>query len=217
MSRLTDLPTRTSEHPARATLRIVELIDSYLRALGSAPSEETGAYCVMLVARSPASPAAAALALKAQELGAQQVTARIIFAKPAPSDALDDVLSAIRPVLRGEAVAARVRWARNPALLDAHEQFTLGASICWSGDSMRRAPQRPQALEIAEEAAPDAVRRAALSFSALWAASKPLTTSQIRSEKRRVYDSLSDVAMAVHQREGGEVAIPSISDNTTRH
>jgi len=217
MSRLTDLSNHTSDHAARATLRIEELIDSYLRALSSAPSEETGAYCVTLVARSPASPAAAALAAKAKELGAQQVTASIIFAKPAPSDALEDVLRAIRPVLRGEAVAARVRWARNPALLDAHEQLTLGASICWSGDSMRRAPQRPQALEIAEEGAPDAVRRAALGFSALWAASKPLTTSQIRSEKRRVYDSLSDMAMAVHQREGGEVAIPSISDNTTRH
>lgn len=217
MSRLTNPPHRTSDHAARATLRIVELIDSYLRDLRRAPSAETGAYCVTLVARSPASPAAAALAAKAEELGAQQVSASIIFAKPAPSDALDDVLGSIRPVLRGESVAARVRWARNPALLDAHEQLTLGASICWSGDAMRRAPQRPQALEIAEECAPDAVRRATLGFSALWAASKPLTTNQVRGDKRRVYDSLSDMAMAAHQHEAGEVAIPSISNNTTRH
>lgn len=217
MSRFSDLPNRTTDHAARATLRIVELIDSYLRHLRGAPSEEAGDYAVTLVARSPASPAAGALAAKADELGAEQVSANIIFAKPAPSDTLEEVLRAIRPVLRGEAVPARVRWARNPALLDAHEQLTLGSSICWSGDAMRRAPQRPHALEMAEDCAPDAVRRASLGFSALWAASKPLSTSQMRGEKRRVYDSLSDMAMAVHQRESGEVAIPSISDNTTRH
>jgi len=61
------------------------------------------------------------------------------------------------------------------------------------------------------------VRRAALGFSALWTASKPLSSNQMGGEKRRVYDSLSDMAMAVHQRESGEVAIPSITDNTTRH
>ncbi len=217
MSRFSDLQNHTTDHAARATLRIVELIESYLRHLRSAPSEETGDYVVTVVARSPASPVASAVATMADELGAEQVRASIIFAKPAPSEALDDVLRAIRPVLRGEAVPARVRWARNPALLDAHEQLTLGSSICWSGDAMRRSPQRPQALEMAEECAPDAVRRAAQAFSALWAASKPLSTNQVRGEKRRVYDSLSDMAMAVHQREAGEVAIPSISDNTTRH
>ncbi len=216
MSRFSDLPTRPTDHAARATLRIVELIDNYLRHLRSAPSEEAGDYAITLVARSPASPAARALAAKADELGAEQVSANIIFAKPAPSDTLDEVLRAIRPVLRGEAVPARVRWARNPALLDAHEQLTLGSSICWSGDAMRRAPKRPQALEIAEERAPDAVRRACLGFSALWAASTPLTTSY-RGEKRRVYDSLSDMAMAVHRRESGEVEIPSIGHRTTRH
>jgi len=217
MSRFSDLPNRTTDHGARATLRIVELIESYIRHLRCAPSEEAGDYVVTLVARSPASPAAGALAAKADELGAEQVGANVIFAKPAPSDTLEDVLGAIRPLLRGEAVPARVRWARNPALLDAHEQLTLGSSICWSGDAMRRSPQRPQALEMAEESAPDAVRRAALGFSALWTASKPLSSNQMGGEKRRVYDSLSDMAMAVHQRESGEVAIPSITDNTTRH
>jgi len=217
MSRSSDMPCQTSDHAARATLRIVELIDIYLRHLRSSPSEQAGDYAVTLVARSPASPAAGALAVKADELGAEQVGANLIFAKPAPTDSLDEVLRATRPLLRGEAVAARVRWARNPALLDAHEQLTLGSSICWSGDAMRRSPQRPQALEMSEECAPDAVRRASLAFSALWTASKPLSTSQMGGEKRRVYNSLSDMAMAVHQRESGEVAIPSISDNITRH
>ena len=217
MSRSPDLPNRTTDHAARATLRIVELIDIYLRQLRAAPSEQAGDYVVTLIARSPASPAAGALALKADELAADQVGAHLIFGKPAPSDALEDVLGALKPALRGESVPSRVRWARNPALLDAHEQLTLGSAICWSGDAMRRAPQRPQALEIFDESAPDTVRRALLAFSALWAASKPLTSSHMRMDKRPVYDSLSDMAMAVHQRESGEVAIPSIGDNTTRH
>ncbi len=217
MSRFSDLPHDHTDHAARATLRIVELIETYLHHLRSAPSDEAGDYAVTLLARSPASPAAAALAAKADELGAEQVGANIIFAKPAPGNVLEEVLRAVRPVLRGESVPARIRWARNPALLDAHEQLTLGSSICWSGDAMRRAPRRPQALEMAEECAPDTVRRSLMAFSALWAASKPLTTGQMRGDNRRVYDSLSDMAMAVHQRESEEVAIPSISGNTTRH
>lgn len=217
MSRFSDAPTKTVDQAARATRRIVELIEIYLRQLKAKSSPEPGDYVVSLVARSPASPAAGALAAKADDLGAQQVSARVIFAKPAPTEALDDVLRALKPVLRGESIPVRVRWARNPGLLDAHEQMTLGSAICWSGDAMRRSPQRPGVLEMAEENAPDAVRRASLAFSALWAASRPLSRNLVNGDKRRTLDSLSDMAMAVHRREGGDVTIPSISEDTTRH
>jgi len=64
-----------------------------------------------------------------------------------------------------------VRWARNPRLLDAHEQVTYGNAICWSGDAMRREADRRNALTFFNEAAPEVVRLARLAFEALWAAS----------------------------------------------
>lgn len=217
MSLFSDIPNRQPDHAAQATCRLVELIETYLYKLSRACGQDAAEYCVTLIARSPASPAAAALATKADDLGARQVSARIILAKPAPSDALEDLLEAVKPVLRGEEVCSRLRWARNPGLLDAHEQMTLGSSICWSGDAMRRSPQRPSALEIAEEDAPSSVHLARLSFSALWSCSRPLGRRQLASEKRRIFESLSEMAMAVHRREAGGVAIPSMSEDTTRH
>jgi hypothetical protein len=217
MSLFSDIPNRQPDHAAQATCRLVELIETYLSKVSRACGQDAGEYCITLIARSPASPAAAALATKAQDLGAWQVSARIILAKPAPSEALEDLIQAVKPVLRGEEVCSRLRWARNPGLLDAHEQMTLGSSICWSGDAMRRSPQRRSALEIAEEDAPSSVHLARLSFSALWSCSRPLGRRQASSEKRRLFESLSEMAMAVHRREGGGVAIPSMNEDTTRH
>ena len=217
MSRFSDSPTQTPDHAVRATRRLAELIETYLRRLARQPSQEAGDYTITLIARSPASPAAGALAVKADDLGAQQVSANVIFAKPAPSEALEDVLLALKPLLRGESVAARVRWARNPALLDAHEQITLGTNICWSGDAMRRSPQRPGVLEITEEGAPDAVIRAASAFSALWAASKPLRQSHPTAVKRSTFAPFADMGMSLHQRENSGVTIPSIGEDTTWH
>ena len=217
MSHYSAVPHHTTDQAARATRRLIELVESYLQRLCAPGAGEPGAHVVTLIARSPASPAAGALAAKADELGARQVSARIIFAKPAPTEALEDQLSAMQPLLRGERITERVRWARNSGLLDAHEQMCLGAAICWSGDAMRRSPQRQGVLDMVEEGAPDAVRRASLAFSAMWAASHPLSSRHLRGEKRKVFDSLSEMALALHHREAGHVAIPSVGEDTTRH
>jgi len=217
MSKPTATPNLANDHAARAARRLMELIDMYLRGIAQRGAGEPGDYVATLIARSPASPVAGALAAKADELSARQVSVRFVFAKPAPPEALDEFLSAVRPALRGESVSTRVRWARNPGLLDAHEQLTLGASVCWSGDAMRRSPQRPGAVDLVEVNAPDAVRRAVMSFSAVWTASQPLNNSHLRGDRRKIFDSLSEMAMAVHHRESGGVTIPSIGEDTTRH
>jgi hypothetical protein len=64
-----------------------------------------------------------------------------------------------------------IRWARNPRLLDAHEQVTYGDTISWSGDAMRRDADRRNALTLFGEATPDMVRLGRIAFEALWAAS----------------------------------------------
>lgn len=217
MSLFSDAANTRPDHAHRSACRIIELMESYLHGLKGAAAPEAADYSVTLIARSPLSPAAAALATKAEDLAAHEIGARIIFAKPAPAEALEELLEALKPVLRGERAAARVRWARNPSLLDAHEQVTLGSTICWSGDAMRRSPQRPGVLEIAEEDAPMSVRLAAMAFSALWSACVPLTRAQMAPGKPRLFDSLSETALAVHRREAAGVTIPSVSQNSTRH
>jgi hypothetical protein len=197
--------------------RIVELLDRYLNALDQHGNLGPREYCVSLIARAPSSPAAFALALRADELGKRHVQARLIFAKPAPSDVLVDLLREMRPLFRGESASERVRWARNPGLLDAHEQLTLGSSFCWSGDAMRRSPQRQPALELIEENAPGSVRLAALAFSAMWSASKRLSPAQTGTARRSVLSSLSDVALAVHRRETAAMPFDAAGDEVTRH
>ncbi len=200
-----------------AAYRIVELLDRYLHALDQGDAMGPREYCVSLIARAPASPAAFALALRAGELAQRHVQARVILAKPAPSDVLTELLREIRPLFRGEPASERVRWARNPGLLDAHEQLTLGSSFCWSGDAMRRSPQRRPALELIEENAPGSVRLAALAFSAMWSASRPLSAAQTGASRRSVLSSLSEVALAVHRRETASVSLNAMGDEVTRH
>jgi hypothetical protein len=217
MSLISDSPNQQPDHAYRSACRIIELIETYQHSLKNAVAPEAADYTVTLIARSPLSPAAAALATKAEDLAAQEIGARIILAKPAPTEALQELIQALKPVLRGEVVSGRVRWARNPSLLDAHEQMTLGSTICWSGDAMRRSPQRPGVLEIAEEDSPASVRLAGMAFSALWSACVPLTRAQVGGEKRRLFDSLSEMALAVHRKDAAGVAIPSVGENSTRH
>ncbi len=217
MSLYSDLANTQPDHAARSACRIIELIDAHLRGHRTTCAPEAADYAVTLIARSPLSPAAAALATRAEDLAAHEIGARIILANPAPTEALRELMQALKPVLRGENVATRVRWARNPSLLDAHEQMTLGSTICWSGDAMRRSPQRPGVLEIAEVENPAAVRLAGMAFSALWSACVPLTRSQMAGDKRRLFDSLSEMALAVHRKEAAGVTIPSIAESDTRH
>jgi hypothetical protein len=70
--------------------------------------------------------------------------------------------------------AASVRWAKNPSLLDAHEQLTLGTRMCWTGDCMRRSADRRNALDLFEENSLGSVHLGELAFSSMWTASKPL-------------------------------------------
>src|SRR4029077_3256055 len=60
-----------------------------------------------------------------------------------------------------------IRWARNPRLLDAHEQATYGSSLCWWGDAMRREADKRNALSLFEHGSPASVRGGQRGFAAL--------------------------------------------------
>jgi hypothetical protein len=129
-----------------------------------------GASLTMILRSADSDPAKAVVGVK----GALQncgVRVKVILAKIEPEDDLKQLFAALLELAPQEGASELIRWARNPRLLDAHEQVTYGEAMCWSGDSMRRDADRRNALTLFDEAAPDMVRLGHLAFEALWAAS----------------------------------------------
>ena len=75
------------------------------------------------------------------------------------------------------AVDCEVRWARDPRLIEVHEQLVLGPRTCWTGDSMRRDPAKCDALETFIDDCAESAGTATASFERLWTASEPLPWS----------------------------------------
>ena len=87
-------------------------------------------------------------------------------------------------IARWLAKAEFVRWARDPRLLEAHEQLVLGRTRCWSGDAMRRGATKTDLFESLNEGLVEAANIGRLAFERL-----ALRTVVIRP--RRVTASLN--------------------------
>lgn len=124
----------------------------------------------MVLRSADSDPAKALLGMKGalQRVGA---TAKVILAKLEPDNDLKQLFAALSELAPQAAAPELIRWARNPRLLDAHEQATYGETMCWSGDAMRRDAEKRNALALFDEEAPETVRLGRLAFAALWQAS----------------------------------------------
>lgn len=134
---------------------------------------EASAPYFTLILRSAASVPAQVLMLMKDTLSDAGIRAKVILAKLEPEADLIRLfatLSALSPEAEG---CDLIRWARNPRLLDAHEQVVYGPRMSWSGDAMRRDADKRNPLALFETDNPDAALRARQAFKALWAASVP--------------------------------------------
>lgn len=129
---------------------------------------------ITLIARSPSMAACRALALHADDILRENIPVRIVFAKLAPIDKLAELSAALQLVDPRNPAKGRIRFIRNGALLDAHEQLVLGGAMCWTGDMLRRHDENRNGLDLVEEGAPGPIRLAELSFNAIWQVAKPL-------------------------------------------
>jgi hypothetical protein len=134
-------------------------------------AQSEGSLSLTMSLRSAGSGPAKALVGMRADLRRAGVSAKVILAKLEPEDELRQFFASLSELAPREASPKLIRWARNPRLLDAHEQVTYGAAMCWSGDAMRRDADKRNALALFDEEAPDAVRLGRLAFQALWAAS----------------------------------------------
>ncbi|MGC2394838.1 MAG: hypothetical protein WA579_02425 [Rhodomicrobium sp.] len=128
---------------------------------------------ITLIARSPASAPAKALAINLARFQPFSVEVNIIFAQIAPADALDHMVRTLGSACR-QSPELVIRWAKNRALLDAHERLTLGRTSCWTGDAMRRSEDTRCALDRVDDCTPAMLAEANASFAYLWRASMPL-------------------------------------------
>jgi hypothetical protein len=122
-----------------------------------------------MILRSPAADPAKALIGMKGALKQAGMRAKVILARIEPEDELRQLYASLCELDPQQPAHELIRWARNPRLLDAHEQVIYGEALCWSGDAMRRDADKRNALALFEEEAPDAARHGRLAFAALWA------------------------------------------------
>ncbi|WP_141701354.1 hypothetical protein [Methyloceanibacter marginalis] len=109
----------------------------------------TPASCTLIL-RSAASAPAQVLTLMKDTLAEAGIQARVLLAKLEPEQDLRQLYAALTTLSPEADSAALIRWARNPRLLDAHEQAVYGHDMCWSGDAMRRDADKRNALALME-------------------------------------------------------------------
>ncbi|HUU66542.1 MAG TPA: hypothetical protein VMW57_04570 [Methyloceanibacter sp.] len=126
--------------------------------------------CTMVLRSAHSTPAQALILMK-DALADAGVRVSVILAHVEPDDALRQLFATLSALSPDAPATALIRWACNPRLLDAHEQVTYGADMCWSGDAMRREADKRNPLVLFDMDAPEAAMLGTRAFTALWGAS----------------------------------------------
>ena len=137
--------------------RLHDLVERYIAQLAQSKEHSATELSVDIIAHSPDSPIAVAVAARLAELKSAGVILRAIFASIEPEPSLARWLSE----------SAWVRWARDVRLLEAHEQLVLGNARCWSGDAMRRGSTKTDLFESLNEGHPQAALMGRQAFDRL--------------------------------------------------
>lgn len=149
-------------------------LDMLLRCVERARVIGAPSLSITMILRTADSPPALILAHMTDTLRRAGASARAILARLEPEEDLRRLVASLSQLSPSEPAQALIRWARNPRLLDAHEQTTYGEDMCWSGDAMRRESDRRNVLSLFNEGVPDRVGLGRLAFEALWAISSPV-------------------------------------------
>ncbi|MEM7619074.1 MAG: hypothetical protein AAF228_01255 [Pseudomonadota bacterium] len=152
-----------------------DYLDSHRHTSGCIKEE----YQVRLIASSPESAVARALAKRTEEFYARDIRIKAIFANLISADALSTWIEGETALTKG-VLTENLRWAKKPSLLEAHEQLVLGVTMCWSGDTMRRQTDRRYVMDLFKHDAPNETRLANSAFDAIWAASIPVSKTQVK-------------------------------------
>jgi hypothetical protein len=172
--------------PVACVIKSEDKLEKVKSFIGAALAQITAdrsnadARSMTMVARSPDSPVAKAVAAQSGALVAAGITVNVIFV----TFDCDKSVADWRMFRDAPMCLDEMRQAQNPRLADAHEQLVLGTSVCWTGDCMRRDPSKRDAFEIYATGHAETVRLAKLSFTRLWSASEPVKLGATRPPAR---------------------------------
>lgn len=144
-----------------------EFIEQDIDARRGLPPGCQSSVVYYLIARSPDSPVARAVAdfaEKAEQLG---IKIQAVFAASGPKAAMHNA----------KIISCRdTRLIHDPRLLDAHEALLLGDSYAWVGDCMRRDPAQNDAYERFSTACGFTMASVRKAFDQLWNTARPLNS-----------------------------------------
>jgi hypothetical protein len=163
--------------------RLSAFIARSLAAQSDMPERGSG---ISVIARSLQSPVARAIGALAAEIAAAGHPVRLLLLRA------DGVAAphtfAFPQVAAG--LDCEMRLAREPRLIEAHEQLVLGPGTCWTGDSMRRDPSASDAYERFVDDCAQIAGAAASTFERLWIdgeslLARPLPSAMVANSRAR--------------------------------
>lgn len=157
----------------------VEALKSYLCPIIRNADADAISSTLTLLAVSADSPIARAVTELGSEIAAKGLRVRAIFHSLQPESGPRG-WTASGPAIPFD---REVRWARNPRLADAHEQFVCGTETAWVGDCLRRDGYRRDAYEQRVNADRATVATLERSFERVWAICEPLAV-KIKADAR---------------------------------
>ena len=170
--------------------------------------------CLTMILRSAGSDPAKALIGMKGALQRAGVRAKVILARLDPEEELRQLFASLSELAPLSRAPELIRWARDPRLLEAHEQVIYGDSTCWSGDAMRRDADRRNALTLFDEEAPDRARLGRLAFTALWAASSLVPerhlTGSLTGRPSGAYEQIAEAPVSVSPSAPGPQGWPLV-------
>jgi len=136
----------------------------------------TRTYC--LVARSPDSPVARAVAELSDDLAALGISVYAVFATLGVNG------SAVQRQ-KGNSDLDNVRQVQDQRLLDAHEVLLLDNQSSWIGDCMRRDPTQSDAYERFSNNCTFTNASALSAFEQLWNGARPAKSAWLSADRRQ--------------------------------
>lgn len=181
MGLLTEFSSKAEIHRRETIKRFDDFLVSYFDEIETLEGAADDDLIVTLVARAPDSPVTDAVRRHADRFGALGLTLRVIFTSIEPASVFAGFAEMAGMHNGQSCLEASIRWAKNPALLDAHEQLVLGTRHCWSGDTMRRSADVRFSLDLFDADGGAAVKLGQMNFDGLWSVSDNIPKSRFRN------------------------------------
>ncbi|MBI1386527.1 MAG: hypothetical protein GC150_16595 [Rhizobiales bacterium] len=194
--------------------RLDQFVGFYLDRIFADWAHRPEMHVVSVIARSPASPVARAVASNAPDLLSAGIVIRVVFAQLEPTDLMGEWTDIALVAAESDA-GSSVEFALigNQALVDAHEVIVLGADMSWCGDAMRRDPLLRDTVEVYDPCCPRSATLNRRSFEALWTRSEII---RVATPVRRAEPQPAPVeATETPALQPGE--LPSTTLASTRH